>query len=92
MTHEQFVIWLHGYLEITGTRSIEGKELQVIKDHLALFFDKVTPSREIDLSELIKEDFMPTVFPSPSQCTCNTFKGICPVHGGDLNLPNQIIC
>lgn len=42
MTPEQFVYWLQGFAEIYGgTPGIE--EWGVIKDHLALVFDKKTP-------------------------------------------------
>lgn len=46
MTHEQFVIWLHGYLEISDAKTLGEKELLVIKDHLEKFFIKVTPDRK----------------------------------------------
>jgi hypothetical protein len=46
MTEKEFVIWLHGFLEISGATSLDEKQLQVIKDHLNTFFTKVTPNRE----------------------------------------------
>jgi hypothetical protein len=46
MTEKEFVIWLHGFLEISGATSLDEKQLQVIKDHLNTFFTKVTPTRE----------------------------------------------
>jgi len=45
MTSEQFVYWLQGHLEISNTKSINEKELIIIRDHLALVFDKKTPNR-----------------------------------------------
>lgn len=50
MTHEQFVMWLHGYFEISNPKTIGEKETQIIKDHLDLFFKKETPDRlKIDI-------------------------------------------
>ncbi len=46
MTEKEFVIWLHGFLEISGATSLDEKQLQVIKDHLNTFFTKVTPNRD----------------------------------------------
>jgi hypothetical protein len=45
MTHAEFVIWFHGYLEISGAKTLGEKELQVVKDHLEKFFTKATPDR-----------------------------------------------
>ena len=46
MTEKEFVIWLHGFLEISGVKTLDENQLQVIKDHLNVFFTKVTPDRE----------------------------------------------
>jgi hypothetical protein len=45
MTEKEFVIWLHGFLEISGAKTLDENQLQVIKDHLSTFFIKVTPER-----------------------------------------------
>lgn len=45
MNYEQFAIWLHGFLEISNAEEINKEQTQVIKDHLALLFDKKTPDR-----------------------------------------------
>jgi len=45
MTEKEFIVWLHGYLEISGAKTLGEKELQVIRDHLDKFFVKVTPDR-----------------------------------------------
>lgn len=44
MTPEQFAYWLQGYVEIRGSAPTSG-EWDVIKDHLATVFNKVTPNR-----------------------------------------------
>lgn len=45
MTTEQFTYWLQGFFEISDTKTLNAKQVQIIKDHLALVFDKVTPDR-----------------------------------------------
>jgi hypothetical protein len=48
MTPEQFTYWLQGYVEIAATRTAPtSDEWNVIKDHLALVFDKQTPDRSV---------------------------------------------
>lgn len=42
MTHEQFVMWLHGFQEITNGRCPTSEEWAVIKAHVDLFFNNVT--------------------------------------------------
>jgi|APGre2960657444_1045066.scaffolds.fasta_scaffold27997_1 hypothetical protein len=46
MTQEQFVYWLQGYMEIAKPLMLNMRETRIIKDHLALVFDKKTPERE----------------------------------------------
>jgi len=50
MTPENFCYWLQGYLEIATAGDVEDdltpEQVQCIKDHLALVFQKVTPSRD----------------------------------------------
>ena len=45
MTPEQFAYWLQGFVEIRGSTPTHG-EWDVIKDHLATVFKKVTPDRQ----------------------------------------------
>jgi len=45
MNYEHFAIWLHGFLEISNAESIDQNQTQIIKDHLALLFEKKTPIR-----------------------------------------------
>lgn len=45
MTTEQFTIWLQGFFELSGEKKLSEKQVLIIKDHLALVFDKVTPDR-----------------------------------------------
>jgi hypothetical protein len=43
MTPENFTYWLQGYFEISGEKTLDAREVQIIKDHLDLVFKKVTP-------------------------------------------------
>jgi len=45
MTPKDFTHWLDGALNTGSPKSIGPKETQIIKDHLALVFNKVTPNR-----------------------------------------------
>lgn len=49
MTPNEFIYWLHGYFEIENPKSIDERKTQIIKDHLALLFNKVTPDRNKEL-------------------------------------------
>lgn len=52
MTERDFLYWLNGYLELSGAKSLDEFQLQILKDHLKLVMTKVTPTVNI-----------PTVFP-----------------------------
>lgn len=43
MTPENFVYWLQGFFELTESKNLSESQVQVIKNHLALVFDKKTP-------------------------------------------------
>lgn len=45
MTPQEFTYWLQGYAEIAGEAPSE-EQWKVIKDHLQLVFQKVTPVRD----------------------------------------------
>jgi hypothetical protein len=66
MDEKQFIVWLHGYLEISGAKTLGEAELQVIKDHLNEFFVKVTPDRtEPDKYKNIPNPYLPHTTPGP---------------------------
>jgi len=46
MTSEQFTYWLQGYFEISDSKMLSSRQTQIIKDHLDLVFNKVTPDRK----------------------------------------------
>jgi hypothetical protein len=47
MTTEQFTYWLQGFMEVANPATLDEKQTQIIKDHLALVFEKQTPNRII---------------------------------------------
>lgn len=47
-TPQDFVYWLQGFVEIADSDTISEKQWLIIKDHLKLVFDKVTPDRKVD--------------------------------------------
>ena len=63
MDTNSFAWWLHGYFEISESNTLSEKQVQVIKDHLDLCFNKVTPDRSKHLS---------------TQSYCNNGKNITP--------------
>jgi hypothetical protein len=45
MSPESFTYWLQGYFEISDSNNLSPQQVQIIRDHLALVFEKVTPDR-----------------------------------------------
>lgn len=45
MTPEQFTYWLQGFMEVSNPSELDARQVQIIKDHLATVFTKVTPDR-----------------------------------------------
>ncbi len=43
MTAEQFTYWLQGFFELSGTTTLNEQQVKVVKDHIALVLNKVTP-------------------------------------------------
>ncbi len=64
MTTKQFAYWLQGFFEINDPQTINKEQTQIIKDHLNLVFDKVTPNRntkeESEEQEEVKPPFKKT--------------------------------
>lgn len=55
MDEQAFCLWLQGYFEISGAKTIGEKEVKIIKDHLGLVFNKITPNREEKTGDFLKE-------------------------------------
>lgn len=44
MTERDFIYWLNGFLELSGAKALDERQVQIIKDHLKLVLKKETPS------------------------------------------------
>lgn len=79
MTSEQFVYWLQGYVEMGGDTP-NPEQWQMIKDHLALVFDKQTPQLP---PRFDPKPTIPPATPDASRRYCVDFpwdprsKGVC---------------
>lgn len=45
MSPEQFTYWLQGFMEVQDPTTLDARQTQILKEHLALVFNKVTPVR-----------------------------------------------
>lgn len=43
MTERDFCYWLQGFIELSDAKSLSEDQIKMVKDHLALVFNKVTP-------------------------------------------------
>ena len=80
MNNDQFTYWLQGFVEMNGGKEPTKQQWQMIKDHLKLCFNKVTPtypSNPLDNYRQIgpyKTFEVPPWF-SPPVVTCTTKQG-----------------
>lgn len=44
MNERDFLYWLNGFLELSGSVTLNEKQVRIIKEHIALVMTKVTPS------------------------------------------------
>lgn len=80
MSPEQFCYWLQGLLEVGNPKELNETQIKIIKDHLSLVFNKVTPTR----SDYLEDELMKAIedmqkkevsdFPKPPVVTCNDTK------------------
>lgn len=56
MTSNDYAFWLRGYVEITNGQYPDPTQWQIIKDHLDLVFEKVTPDRHTTLPNRDSDD------------------------------------
>ena len=63
MTAEQFTYWLQGFMEVANPSTLDERQTQIIKDHLALVFDKKTP--EWNIPQYTPTFPVNTISPSP---------------------------
>jgi len=58
MSPEQFTFWLNGFFEISDTNNLSEKQVQIIRDHLNLVFNKVTPKSSKTSNYLLNDSIM----------------------------------
>jgi hypothetical protein len=69
MTPENFIYWLQGMLDISETKELNEKQVQIIKDHIALVLKKETPQH----NPLIGRVQLTTCFKcGKCPCSCNS--------------------
>jgi hypothetical protein len=60
MSPQDFCYWLQGFMEVSDPKSIDEKQLEVIKKHLALVFTNVTRDKA-DLQKLLERPYTPGI-------------------------------
>jgi hypothetical protein len=65
MEATDFCYWLQGFFELSGDKKLTPKQVEIIKDHLQLVFNKVTPNRSVSY-ELLTDS-------TAGKPICNTF-------------------
>ena len=93
MTTKEFAYWLQGYFEISGAKELDERQVEVVKDHLALVFTKVTPDPGKHTNPLgpslpiIHPMTNPNILPpqpfGPIEVTCESTGGV----SSDVKLP-----
>ena len=93
MTPENFTYFLQGFFEISDAKKLDETQVQIIKDHLDLVFNKVTPDRsESKLKEFewpTKEENSnpnPSIFDLMPKVYCSTSSTF------DSSLYNKKVC
>lgn len=70
-----FTYWLQGFFEISDAKTLDEKQVQVIKDHLNLVFNKVTPDRNgIESNDSTSKGFEFDLMPKSSSVYCTGVK------------------
>lgn len=65
MTAQEFCYWLQGYIEIQNPKEMNETQVQIIKDHLKLVFEKITPERNMEVKA--PENYFVT-YKNPMSC------------------------
>jgi chorismate mutase len=53
MTAEQFTYWLQGFFELSGTTTLNEQQVKIVKDHIALVLNKVTPEYAVSGRDIV---------------------------------------
>jgi len=90
MSPESFCYWLQGYFELAKyPNDMDYQQVQIVQDHLALVFNKVTPTRTLDPKAV---DEIMAGLPTHTGITINPeFIGT-PVWPQDCDIPTPTFC
>jgi hypothetical protein len=90
MNTENFAFWLQGYFELLGKdEPLTKTQVQIIKDHLALVFTKVTPDRQLEIVNVVEQDIRVNPFDQPQDQLCDQLPGSPPVE--PANEPGMVL-
>ncbi len=64
MNEREFCYWLQGLLELSDVKTLDENQVKMIKDHLQLVFNKVTPVYDYTILN------PPGVLPYGTDITC----------------------
>lgn len=63
MDATNFAYWLQGFFEVSDAKTLDKEQVQIIKDHLNLVFNKVTPNRnEIQIGSTLQGESKVNLF------------------------------
>ena len=59
MNADEFAYWLQGFFELSESNQLTDKQVEIIKNHLQLVFEKVTPDATVEDSKKNRRRFHP---------------------------------
>lgn len=68
MTERDFLYWLQGFLEMSEAKTLDEKQVQIIKDHIKLVAVKVTPDYPFGLTR--HHPMLPLTNPISTEIIC----------------------
>ena len=87
MTEREFLFWLKGFIEIGNSKTINETQVEIIKDHLDLVFNKITPNRWPNVQHQITCS-MPTNIPAQKL----PYSGLYPSVSKPFCISDQVYC
>jgi len=86
----EFCYWLQGFMEIGDPKTLNEVQVQIIKDHIALVLNKVTPERNGKITTL----GLPKGLEELQKSIPNALPAVCsgPAIIASNPNPHQVIC
>jgi len=80
MNEREFCYWLQGLLELSDTKTLDEKQVQIIRDHLQLIFNKVTITYDwTTLNPPIIPTTITPPFFNPPEAICSSNQYVPPI-------------